>query len=108
MLRLSSNLTNPPSNEPTPSINSSPLKNWNVSDAARLDELFDHTTMRTNLRRLTRLSNGFSRKFANLKAALSLWFWYYNFCRIHGTIRVTPAMELGIANRVWSLHELIA
>jgi len=56
------------------------------SDTAGRDELFDHTTMRTNLRRLTRLSNGFSRKFANLKAALSLWFWYYNFCRIQAPL----------------------
>ena len=65
--------------------------------------MFDHTTMRTNLRRLTRLSNGFSRKFANLKAALSLWFWYYNFCRIHKTIRVSPAMEAKIDN---TLHDM--
>jgi len=68
---------------------------------------FDHTTMRTNLRRLTRLSNGFSRKFANLKAALSLWFWYYNFCRIHGTIKTTPAMAAGVTTRLWNLEELL-
>jgi len=78
------------------------------SDTARLDELFDHTTMRTNLRRLTRLSNGFSRKFANLKAALSLWFWYYNFCRVHGTIKTTPAMAAGVTTRLWNLEELLA
>ena len=64
-------------------------------------------TMRTNLRRLTRLSNGFSRKFANLKAALSLWFWYYNFCRIHGTIKTTPAMAAGVTTRLWNLEELL-
>jgi len=64
--------------------------------------------MRTNLRRLTRLSNGFSRKFANLKAALSLWFWYYNFCRIHGTIKTTPAMAAGVTTRLWNLEELLA
>jgi IS1 family transposase len=65
-------------------------------------------TMRTNLRRLTRLSNGFSRKFANMKAALSLWFWYYNFCRIHTTTRTTPAMAAGVTTRLWNLEELIA
>ncbi len=64
-------------------------------------------TMRTNLRRLTRLSNGFSRKFANLKAALSLWFWYYNFCRIHGTTKTTPAMAAGVTTRLWNLEELL-
>jgi len=56
----------------------------------------------------TRLSNGFSRKFANLKAALSLWFWYYNFCRIHGTIKTTPAMAAGVTTRLWNLEELLA
>ena len=64
-------------------------------------------TMRTNLRRLTRLSNGFSRKFANLKAALALWFWYYNFCRIHTSTKTTPAMAAGVTTRLWNLDELL-
>ena len=67
----------------------------------------NNLTLRMNLRRLTRLTNAFSRKYENLKAALSLWFAYYNFCRIHGAIRVTPAMELGITTKVWDLQELI-
>jgi len=64
-------------------------------------------TIRTHQRRLTRLSNGFSRKFENLKASLSIYFWWYNFCKIHGSLRVSPAMALGVSNRLWTLEELI-
>jgi hypothetical protein len=60
------------------------------------------------MRRLTRLTNGFSKKWENLKAALALHFAYYNFCRIHKTIRCTPAMEAGITGRVWELQDLLA
>lgn len=65
-------------------------------------------TIRTALRRFTRLSNGFSRKLDNLKAAVALWLWYYNFCRIHGTTRITPAMALGVTDRLWDLAEIVA
>jgi len=65
-------------------------------------------TLRMQLRRLTRLTNGFSKRWENLQAALALHFAYYNFCRIHSSIRVTPAMEAGIADRVWTLRELLA
>ncbi len=64
-------------------------------------------TMRMRMRRLTRLTNAFSKKLQNLKAAVSLHFAYYNFCRIHQTLRVTPAMEAGIASRVWGLGNLL-
>jgi IS1 family transposase len=64
-------------------------------------------TMRMQIRRLTRLTNGFSKKWENLWAALALHFAYYNFCRIHRTIRVTPAMEAGITDHVWELGELL-
>jgi len=56
--------------------------------------------MRMQIRRFTRLTNGFSKKFENHWAALALYFAYYNFCRIHSTIRVTPAMEAGITDHV--------
>jgi hypothetical protein len=56
-------------------------------------------TLRGHLRRFTRLSNGFSRKKANLHAALALSFAYYNFCRMHKSIRMTPAMAAGIARK---------
>jgi hypothetical protein len=60
------------------------------------------------MRRMTRLTNGFSKKWENLEAAYSLWFAYYNFCRRHQTLRVSPAMEAGIADHVWSINELLA
>jgi IS1 family transposase/transposase-like protein len=64
-------------------------------------------TLRGHLRRFTRLSNGFSRKKANLRAALALYFAYYNFVRFHKSIRMTPAMAAGIAKKPWSLEELL-
>ncbi len=65
-------------------------------------------TMRMQMRRFTRLTNGFSKKLENHEHALALYFMYYNFCRIHQTLRVTPAMEAGVADHVWSLDEIIA
>jgi IS1 family transposase/transposase-like protein len=64
-------------------------------------------TMRMMMRRFTRLTNAFSKKLENLKAACALHFAYYNFCRVHKTLRVTPAMEAGITDHVWSLAELL-
>jgi hypothetical protein len=64
-------------------------------------------TMRMQMRRLTRLTNAFSKKWEKLYAMLALYFVWYNFCRIHQTLRVTPAMEAGISDHVWTLHELI-
>lgn len=63
-------------------------------------------TMRMQMRRFTRLTNAFSKKLENLKAALSLHFWHYNFMRVHRTLRVTPAMEAGITDHVWGWDEL--
>ena len=65
-------------------------------------------TIRMQMRRLTRLTNGFSRNLDNLWAAYCLHFAYYNFCRIHKTLRVTPAMESKITDHVWDLAELLA
>ena len=56
----------------------------------------------------TRLTNGFSKKIENHEHALAHYFMYYNFCRIHQTLRVTPAMEAGVSDHVWSLDEVIA
>ena len=64
-------------------------------------------TMRMSMRRFTRLTNGFSKKVENHEHALALYFMYYNFCRIHQTLRVTPAMEAGVSDHVWSLEEVI-
>ena len=58
--------------------------------------------------RLTRLTNGFSKKWENLRAALALHFAHYNLCRIHSSIRVTPAMKAGVTRSVWGIGELLA
>lgn len=64
-------------------------------------------TIRMSMRRLTRLTNGFSKKWENLKAAYALHFAHYNFCRVHSSIRCTPAMEAGITKSVWTLKDLL-
>jgi len=64
-------------------------------------------TLRMSQRRLTRLSNGFSKKFENHCAAVALYAAHYNFCRVHEALRITPAMHLGVADRVWSVKELV-
>jgi IS1 family transposase/lambda repressor-like predicted transcriptional regulator len=63
-------------------------------------------TMRMGMRRFTRLTNGFSKKVENLEHAVSLHFMHYNFCRIHKSLRVTPAMAAGISDHVWSIEEI--
>ena len=63
-------------------------------------------TMRMNMRRFTRLTNAFSKKAENHGHAVALHFMYYNFCRIHQTLRVTPAMEAGVSDHVWTLEEV--
>jgi IS1 family transposase len=64
-------------------------------------------TIRMHMRRLTRLTNAFSKKWDNLWAAYCVHFAYYNFCRIHTTIRVTPAMEARITDHVWEFKDLL-
>jgi len=64
-------------------------------------------TVRMQVRRFTRLTNAFSKKLDNHKAAVALHFMHYNFARIHQTIRVTPAMEAGVSTHVWSLEEIV-
>ena len=59
------------------------------------------------MRRFTRLTNGFSKKVENLMHAVSLHFMFYNFARVHQMLRVTPAMELGVADHVWTLEEIV-
>jgi len=64
-------------------------------------------TMRMSMRRFTRLTNAFSKKLENLEHAVALHYMHYNFCRIHQTLTVTPAMEARISDHVWSLGEII-
>jgi len=65
-------------------------------------------TMRMSMRRFTRLTNAFSKKVENHAAAVALHFFHYNFCRIHRSLRVTPAMEAEVTDHVWGLDELVA
>jgi IS1 family transposase len=65
-------------------------------------------TMRMSMRRFTRLSNGFSRKVEMHQRAIDLHFMHYNFCRIHQTLRVTPAMAAGVTNRLWDVEDILA
>jgi IS1 family transposase len=78
------------------------LKKVSTSYAER-----QNLTMRMTMRRFTRLTNAFSKKVENLAHAVSLHFMYYNFCRIHQTLRVTPAMEAGITDHIWALEEIV-
>jgi len=64
-------------------------------------------SMRTSMRRFTRLSLGFSKKIENSRAAVNPHFAHYNFVRLHRTLRTTPAMAIGIENRLWSIEELV-
>jgi IS1 family transposase len=64
-------------------------------------------SMRMGMRRFTRLTNGFSKKVENHGHMVALYFMHFNFCRVHKTLRVTPAMEAGLTNHVWSIDELL-
>ena len=64
-------------------------------------------TLRMHCRRLSRLTNAFSKKFENFEAAVALNFAYYNFCLIHRTIRMTPAMAAGVASSIWTVADLV-
>jgi IS1 family transposase/transposase-like protein len=65
-------------------------------------------SFRTQLRRFTRLTLGFSKSLENLKAAVAVYVCFYNFCRLHRTLRVTPAMQAGLTDHVWGIQELLA
>jgi len=65
-------------------------------------------TMRMSMRRFTRLTNGFSKKLENLRHAVAIHYMHYNFCRVHKTLRVTPAMEAGLTDHIWTLDELVS
>lgn len=64
-------------------------------------------TIRMQVRRFTRLTNAFSKKLENLRAALALHFAWYNFVRIHRSLRVTPTMAAGVTGHVWALSEFL-
>jgi IS1 family transposase len=63
-------------------------------------------TMRMSMRRFTRLTNGFSKKMMNLQRALALHYMHYNFCRVHSTLKTTPAIASRLTDRIWTLHDI--
>ena len=63
--------------------------------------------MRMNMRRFTRLTNAFSKKVENHAHAVALHFMFYNFVRIHKTLRVTPAMQAGLTKKLWEVEDLV-
>lgn len=65
-------------------------------------------TMRMSIRRFTRLTNAFSKKIENHALSVALHYMHYNFCRVHKTLRVTPAMEAGVTNHIWTVDEIVA
>jgi IS1 family transposase len=69
---------------------------------------WQNLTMRMSMRRFTRLTNAFSKKVENLAHAVSLHFMYYNFCRIHQSLRMTPAMKAGVSSHIWEIEEIVA
>ncbi len=80
-------------------------------DAAHVSTSYverQNLTMRMSMRRFTRLTNAFSKKLDNHIHALALYFAFYNLCRIHKTLRMSPAMAAGIADRLWSMEDIIA
>jgi IS1 family transposase len=89
--------------KPTPIFGNPAARHISTSFVER-----QNLTMRMGMRRFTRLTNGFSKKIENHEAAIALHFMHYNFCRIHQTLRVTPAMQAGLANHIWELEELVA
>lgn len=91
-------------------IRAIPTPQWGNPDPERICTSHverQNLTIRMMVRRLTRLTNAFSKKWDNLRAALALHFAYYNFCRVHKTLRCTPAMEAGITNTIWTLQDLL-
>jgi IS1 family transposase len=88
---------------PTPIMGNPKMKRISTSHIERAN-----LTLRMQLRRFTRLTNGFSKKLSNLKAAVAVFVAWYNFCRVHQSLRVTPAMEAGLTDHVWTLRELLA
>ncbi len=96
---------------PSPLENIKKVRGTGNPDKALISTLYverQNLTMRMNMRRFTRLTNGFSKKIENHVNAISLHFAYYNFVRIHQTLRVTPAVAAGVTDRLWEMSDLVA
>jgi len=88
---------------PTPIMGNPKLERISTSYIER-----QNLTIRMQMRRFTRLTNAFSKKLANLKAAVALHFAHYNLMRVHSSLRVTPAMQAGVADHIWTWQELLS
>ena len=64
-------------------------------------------SIRTSVKRMARLTLGFSKKLRNHEAALALFFMYYDYCKVHGTLKTTPAVAHGLTDHVWSVREML-
>ena len=95
---------------PTRVVNAIPIS---ISGHPRIERISTshveraNLSVRMHLRRFTRLTNAFSKNLDGLKAAVALYMAFYNFVRVHQTLRVTPAMQAGIADHIWSVEELL-
>ncbi len=78
---------------------------WHLISTSHVER--SNLSFRMSLRRFTRLTNGFSKKLRNLEGAVNLWVSYYNLCRVHETLRCTPAMAAGLTDHIWSIGELL-
>ena len=95
---------------PASVVNAIPVPRWGDPDPQSICTSHverKNLTMRMQLRRLTRFTNAFSKKWENLKAALVVYFAHYNFMRVHTTLRVTPGMQAGLNNHIWTWEELL-
>jgi len=95
---------------PAEVVDTVPVPRWGQPELSRICTSHverQNLSIRMGMRRMTRLTNAFSKKWENLKAAYALWFAFYNFCRIHQTLRITPAMQAGVSNHVWEIPELL-
>ena len=72
-----------------------------------LDSVLANLSVRTHLRRFVRLTSGHSKKLENLKACVNIYMAWFNLCRVHETLRVTPAMQAGITDHIWRMEEML-
>ena len=95
---------------PSDFVDIQPMRVSGNPDPARISTSHierQNLSLRMGCRRLTRLTNAFSKTLENLKAALAVHFAWYNFGRVHGSLRVTPAMEAGITDHIWGWEEIL-
>lgn len=95
---------------PQPALDAAPEFLAGSPDPEHISTSFverSNLSMRMGMRRFTRLTNGFSKKVENYGHMVALYFMHFNFCRVHKTLRVTPAMEAGLSDHVWTIDELL-